>query len=462
MTLRLRLLLAMTALVVLITVGAVMVIQSQRSFLVAQVDDQLAAAMPIANRPVAGPPGGPLPAPPASPGTAGDADTPISRLFVGVVADGAVSPLLRGQLLDDAPAVPLDSDELDRLTAAPRTVDGVEDTTRFRIAGERVGNSNDYVVVALPLDEVDSAMTRLQLVVWVVTALAVALIAVTFWWVERLGLRPIRRLTETADAIAAGDRTQRAGDADPRTEAGKLAHAVNVMLDERDADEERRRRFVADASHELRTPLTSIRGYLDLYSDGRFTEAAQVDDMVRRMSRETSRMQDLAGDLLLLANLDEHRALRHDEVDLARLMDDVAHDARAVQPGREISVDVPGSPVVVTGDLFRLQQAVGALVDNALTHTTVDVHIRLVVRPVPNGVEMVVADNGPGLTQADAERVFDRFYRGDESRSRRAGGSGLGLAIAQSIVEAHGGTIELDTGPGRGCRFTIRLLDTGS
>ncbi len=279
---------------------------------------------------------------------------------------------------------------------------------------------------------------------------------------ERLGLRPIRRLTETADAIAAGDRTQRAGEADPRTEAGKLAHAVNVMLDERDADEERRRRFVADASHELRTPLTSIRGYLDLYSDGRFTEAAQVDDMVRRMSRETSRMQDLAGDLLLLANLDEHRALRHDEVDLARLMDDVAHDARAVQPGRDISVDVPGSPVVVTGDLFRLQQAVGALVDNALTHTTVDVHIRLVVRPVPNGVEMVVADNGPGLTQADAERVFDRFYRGDESRSRRAGGSGLGLAIAQSIVEAHGGTIELDTGPGRGCRFTIRLLDTGS
>ena len=305
-------------------------------------------------------------------------------------------------------------------------------------------------------------MTRLQLVVWVVTALAVALIAVTFWWVERLGLRPIRRLTETADAIAAGDRTQRAGEADPRTEAGKLAHAVNVMLDERDADEERRRRFVADASHELRTPLTSIRGYLDLYSDGRFTEAAQVDDMVRRMSRETSRMQDLADDLLLLANLDEHRALRHDEVDLARLMDDVAHDAHAVQPGRDISVDVPGSPIVVTGDLFRLQQAVGALVDNALTHTTVDVHIRLVVRPVPNGVEMVVADNGPGLTQADAERVFDRFYRGDESRSRRAGGSGLGLAIAQSIVEAHGGTIELDTGPGRGCRFTIRLLDTGS
>ncbi len=136
-----------------------MVIQSQRSFLVAQVDDQLAAAMPIANRPVAGRPGGPLPAPPASPGTAGDADTPISRLFVGMVADGAVSPLLRGQLLDDAPAVPLDSDELDRLTAAPRTVDGVDDTTRFRIAGERVANSNDYVVVALPLDEVDSAMT---------------------------------------------------------------------------------------------------------------------------------------------------------------------------------------------------------------------------------------------------------------------------------------------------------------
>ena len=457
MTLRLRLLLAMSALLLLVAIGGLVVIRSQESLLIDQVDEQLASAVPFTTRPIREPPTQPPPGAPADEAVGSQPDTPISRLFVGVVADGVLTQLLRGELLDDTPEVPLDPDELARLTNEPATVDGSDGTTRFRIVSESPGGSDEYVVVALPLDEVDSSISRLELTVGLTTALAAALIAVTFWWVERLGLRPIRQLTTTADAITAGDRDQRAPRVDSTTEAGRLARAVNIMLDERDANEDRRRRFVADASHELRTPLTSIRGYLDLYSDGRFATVDEVDDMVRRMTRESARMQDLVDDLLLLANLDEHRPLRHDSVDLVRLLDDAAADARAVQPDRPVTVELPEHPIVVTGDVFRLQQAIGVLLTNALTHTERDVAVRLTVNASATGAHLTVADDGPGLDRHDAERVFDRFYRSDPSRSRRSGSSGLGLAIAQSIVEAHDGSIAIETAPGRGCAFTITL-----
>jgi two-component system OmpR family sensor kinase len=207
----------------------------------------------------------------------------------------------------------------------------------------------------------------------------------------------------------------------------------------------------------LRTPLTSIQGYLELYDQGHFEHSAQLHDVMRRMTREATRMKDLVEDLLLLANLDQQRPLRHDTVDLNRLITDAAIDARAVQPKRSIFVDTPPAAVEITGDLFRLQQVISALVDNALTHTDPGAQIRLAVRTPSTGPEVVVADSGAGLDAGRAARAFDRFFRGDDSRSRRTGNSGLGLSIARSIIEAHHGTIDLDTAPGQGCTFTIRF-----
>jgi two-component system, OmpR family, sensor kinase len=180
--------------------------------------------------------------------------------------------------------------------------------------------------------------------------------------------------------------------------------------------------------------------------------------MVRRMSKESNRMNDLVEDLLLLANLDQHRPLRRERVDLGQLLTDAANDAAVLQPERPITLTIDASQSVETvGDTFRLQQVVGAVTANALAYTDRDTELRLAARSTPQGSEITIADNGPGIATHDAALVFNRFYRGDSSRTRRTGGSGLGLAIARSIVHAHHGTITLTTAPGQGCRFDITL-----
>ena len=270
-----------------------------------------------------------------------DQNAPVSSLYVARISDGELQVVLRGQLLDDEPAVPTDAEGLSEVAdGEPFTVEGVNGETRFRVAVRQLPGSGAVSVVALPLDEVDAAIARLRLALVLSTAAIAAVLAVALWWVERLGLRPVARVTAAADAIAHGDREHRVVDANPRTEAGRLANAFNVMLDERDASEGRLRQFVADASHELRTPLTSIRGYLDLYRQGGFREPSQLDDMIRRMRQESGRMNDLVEDLLLLTQLDQHRPLRSEDVDVGRLVRDAAVDAQVIQPDRPVVVSV--------------------------------------------------------------------------------------------------------------------------
>ena len=279
------------------------------------------------------------------------------------------------------------------------------------------------------------------------------------WWMNPADLRPISRMTETADAITGGDRTRRAEVSTDSTEVAKLATALNVMLDERDSDEERIRAFVSDASHELRTPLTSISGYLDLYAEGGFRLPGQFDDAVRRMRLEASRMNLLVNDLLLLSKLDEQRPLTTETVDVTLLLGDIAASALARQPARTIEVTSPHDvAVTIEADRLRLHQAITVLVDNALEHTPGDAAIEMSVARVGEIVEIQVVDNGPGLSAHDAERVFDRFYRGDASCARSpSGGSGLGLSIARSIIEAHDGTLDVSTRLGEGTTFRAGL-----
>jgi two-component system OmpR family sensor kinase len=218
------------------------------------------------------------------------------------------------------------------------------------------------------------------------------------------------------------------------------------------------RRFVADASHELRTPLTSIRGFAELYRQGAVQSPEDVARILRRVEDEAARMGLLVDDLLLLARLDQQRPLEQRPVDLLALATDAVQDARAVDPGRPVAVQVVGSPPgPVTGDEARLRQVVGNLVTNALNHTPPGTPVLVSVGGEPGWAVLAVTDRGPGLAPEDADRVFERFYRADASRTRAAGGTGLGLSIVAALVAAHGGRVDVESAPGRGATFRVRL-----
>jgi two-component system OmpR family sensor kinase len=262
-------------------------------------------------------------------------------------------------------------------------------------------------------------------------------------------------MTKTADAITAGQLDQRIDPPTPGTEAAHLARALNSMLDQRQRTEEQLRQFVGDASHELRTPLTSIRGYAELYQRGGLPTPEGVEDAMRRIRYESIRMEHLVDELLLLAQLDQARPLAAEPVDVGQLVRDAASDASAASPDRTITVNTT-APLVIVGDEHKLRQVLAALVTNSLRHTTSEVSLRGIAG---SGGQVVIEvdDNGPGMAPDVASRAFERFYRGDPSRQRGSGGTGLGLAIVDSIVRAHGGTIELQTDPKTGTRVRVVL-----
>jgi two-component system OmpR family sensor kinase len=270
-------------------------------------------------------------------------------------------------------------------------------------------------------------------------------------------------MAATADAIAAGDLSRRVSPADDHTEVGRLGVALNTMLNriesafaERQQTEDRLRRFVADASHELRTPLTSIRGYAELFRRG---AATRPDDLAKAMSRieeEAARMGVLVEELLLLARLDQGRPLERQPVDLSTMAAEAVADARVVEPDRPIELDVDG-PVTVIGDGPRLKQVFDNLLTNIRTHTPAGTPATVRVSGNGDTATLVVEDQGPGMTEDEAARAFERFYRVDPSRARRSGGVGLGLSIVSAIVAAHDGTVNLDSTPGQGATFTISL-----
>jgi two-component system, OmpR family, sensor kinase len=478
--LRTRVAVGLAAVVLTFVVTGVVVAGNQRAYLTDQVDQQLRGAMPFAMRLLDDRPNIPVPTDagagsgtgPAAGGRPPDGAGALSEMYVGrLTVDGALSLMVPGQLVTGSPDVTVTTAEaatsVPGQPSDPFTADGVDTDHRFRVvviarALDSAGEVTAWEVIALPLTRADDAYGRL-LVAFGLGAIAVVLMAALIgWWVLRLGVKPIIDMTEAADAITAGDTHRRVPIYPPHTEAGTLSAALNSMLDQHDADERRLRQFVADASHELRTPLTSIRGYAELYDRGGLREPAMLDDAMRRVSGEAERMGSLVDDLLLLSSFDRDRdgAVSRGDVDVAAILDDAAADARAVQPGRTVTVQC--EPLVVSADDTRLHQVIAALVHNALVHTPPDAALELLGTSTVDAdghrhVELAVVDHGPGLDAQTAERVFERFFRGDASRSRHTGGSGLGLSIAESIVHAHGGTITLRTAPGDGCRFVVSL-----
>jgi two-component system, OmpR family, sensor kinase len=221
--------------------------------------------------------------------------------------------------------------------------------------------------------------------------------------------------------------------------------------------EDRMRRFVADASHELRTPLTSVRGLAEYgLQQG---ETAGITELLRLMTliqRESGRMGRLVDDLLLLARFDADLPLQRRPVDLASIAAEAVAQARLVNPGRRITLDAP-EPVVACADGERIRQVIDNLIGNAIQHTPPRSPVLVNVCHDCGTAQITVTDRGPGMTAEQADHVFERFYRADEARSRVSGGTGLGLAIAASLTAAHGGAITVDTSPGEGASFRVRL-----
>jgi two-component system OmpR family sensor kinase len=383
-------------------------------------------------------------------------------------ATGGVSPI------PENPLPPADGvDDLSRLA---KDLDGKTDDYRTvfihghggfraRACTIEVGNQEVILVSAAPLGDLDSTVRWLLIVSASAFGAALIVLVVAGRLVLRRGLRPLSDMASTAHDITSHDLTDssalpvRANGRGGGPEVEELRTSFNVMLDHideslaaRTAAEQRLRRFIADASHELRTPLTSIRGYADLFRYAAANEPAEREAHLAKIREETERMSVLVDDLLLLARLDSETPLRLEEIDLVDVASAAAQAFVAAYPDYPLDFEAP-SRVTVHGDPMRLRQVLDNLLTNIARHTPPGTSVQL---EVTSSAVMIVSDTGPGIPPQHQARIFDRFYRIDDSRSRHIGGTGLGLSIVHSIVTAHGGTVNLSSQPGR-TTFIISL-----
>ncbi|HVX21508.1 MAG TPA: HAMP domain-containing sensor histidine kinase [Acidimicrobiales bacterium] len=325
------------------------------------------------------------------------------------------------------------------------------------------------LILGMPLADTASTLDQLVVIEVVVTGAALAAAVLLGLWLVRVGLRPLADVEDTAERIAGGELDQRVPGENDRTEVGRLALTVNVMLTrieeafaQRDAteaelrlSEERLRQFVADASHELRTPLAAVSAYAELFERGARERPDDLDRVMTGIRGESARMSRLVEDLLLLARLDEGRPLERQPVDVAAVATDAVQTAATVGPGWPVTLDV--GPMHVLGDQAALRQVLDNLLANVRAHTPEGTVTTVrVTRRGPDAV-VEVADRGPGMTEDQAAHAFERFYRADPSRSRAHGGAGLGLSIVAAIVAAHGGRVTAAARPGGGTTMTVVL-----
>ncbi|MDR2377847.1 MAG: HAMP domain-containing histidine kinase, partial [Bifidobacteriaceae bacterium] len=378
--------------------------------------------------------------------------------WVGVGHDPAQLPTVDALTLDQARD----------LGGRPFTVAATEGGGQWRClaALARGPTTSRSLVLALPLDAVNDTTREVALlVVWLILAVAVVATAIGYAMVRR-SLRPLREVEQAAAQIAAGDLATRMPPAAPGTEVGHLTDSLNAMLTQIEAafaaqaaSESRMRTFVSDASHELRTPLAAIRGYAELYRMGGLDQPEALTGAMRRIEDEAARMGAMVGDLSTLARLTEDRSLQLAPVDLLALAADAAADGKALDPTREVVLITPPEPIgQVMGDESALRRVLTNLVANAVRHTPTGSPIELALARSPVGDAVAeVRDHGPGIPPDKRERVFDRFFRLDGSRSRNLGGSGLGLAIVAALIHAHGGAVEVAETPGGGATFRVHL-----
>ncbi|MFD5145909.1 sensor histidine kinase [Streptomyces sp. NPDC058401] len=445
-----------------------------RSYLVDKVDEQLRVSVEMASRPGAGKfprdtnlgvvmgPGSPL----GAVGARFDAEgKPVESVrsqrsaAVGGSGTGAHPPLT--------------PDQASVLAGAAHKAAGGRPGVRSDpvelqlpgLGGYRVLTSPDgRIVLGFPLTEVDSTVHTLIAVEVFVTLAGLIAASLAGQVLVGVALRPLRRVAATATRVS--ELTLHSGEpalhervpdaeADPRTEVGQVGAALNRMLGHvssaltaRQQSETRVRQFVADASHELRTPLASIRGYAELTRRGREEPGPDTRHALGRIESEATRMTGLVEDLLLLARLDAGRPLSTCDTDLAPLVVDAVSDARAAGHEHHWRLELPEDPAPVHADPARIQQVLVNLLANARTHTPPGTTVTAHVSRETSAVRLRIEDDGPGIPPELLPHVFERFARGDASRSRSAGSTGLGLAIVAAVVAAHGGEVTVHSAPG--------------
>ncbi|MEV7522825.1 HAMP domain-containing sensor histidine kinase [Streptomyces sp. NPDC091371] len=447
-----------------------------RSYLVGKVDQQLRISVDMATRP------GPANAIRDGRSVVSGPGTPLGAVGFRVDSDGKVFDADRSVRRED-PQLEYHQHLTEAQIAAlrkavPTAGQGRAEPVDLSLPGlgaYRVLAAPDgSAVLGFPLAEVDSTVRTLIGVEVCVTLAGLIAASLAGQVLVGVALRPLRRVAATATRVSelplhSGEPAlhERVPDADPRTEVGQVGAALNRMLGHvssaltaRQQSEMRVRQFVADASHELRTPLASIRGYAELTRRGREEPGPDTRHALGRIESEATRMTGLVEDLLLLARLDAGRPLDAGDTatDLAPLVVDAVSDARAAGPEHHWRLSLPEEPAPVRGDPARIQQVLVNLLANARTHTppgtTVTAHVSRETSQA--AVRLRIEDDGPGIPPALLPHVFERFARGDASRSRVAGSTGLGLAIVQAVVSAHGGRVDVRSEPGRTC-FEVLL-----
>jgi signal transduction histidine kinase len=337
-----------------------------------------------------------------------------------------------------------------------------KDGPLFRVRASELQNGA-ILIVADPISNISNTLGQLLLLEVFVTAGALVGAVILGLWLVRIGLRPLRDVVRTAEVIAEGDLMHRVPNANMRTEVGHVATALNVMLERiqesfRDlqASEDRLRRFVSDASHELRTPISAVSAYAQLFQQGARERAEDLPRVMDGIERETRRMTRLVEDLLLLTRFDEDQTLDRQPVELVGLVVEAVETARTVGPGWPIDFRAD-EPIEVMGDWGALRQVIDNLLANVRAHTPIGTMSTVQVGRIGDEAFVEVKDDGPGISDEQAELVFERFFRSDPSRSRETGGAGLGLAIVATIVRAHGGRVVAERGVSGGAVFRVLL-----
>jgi two-component system OmpR family sensor kinase len=480
MSLRIRLLLAVGAVALIALLAAdVATYSALRSFLFTQIDQSLVVHQPPANADGAGGTPGTFPLNPSGTSHEFSPRSPILggfrevRTSSGVVIKSSIT-YAQENGRSYSPRLP---NQITGFTVQPDGIRAVYFTTQavqsggpsFRVRASQLSDGN-VIIVAAPLDATNNTLNRLLVIELIVTGAALLAAVLLGWWLVRVGLRPLEEVERTAESIAEGELDNRVPGENTKTEVGRMARTINIMLTriqrafaERDATEAelrtsegRLRQFVADASHELRTPVSAVSAYAEMYQLGMARSGPELDRAMSGISLESARMGHLVEDLLTLARLDEGLPLEQKPVELVKLSADAVHTAAAVGPDWPVRLEA-ARPLEVRGDPLRLRQVLDNLLSNVRAHTPIGTTTVVRVSQTEDEAIVEVTDSGPGLDDEQRSRVFERFYRADPSRSRLRGGAGLGLSIVNAIVTAHGGTVRAASLPGQGASFSVHL-----
>lgn len=410
------------------------------------------------------------------PGNGGRAFSPqaAGTLYVTVSANTTTTQTIGGILGADGSFQAIDPATLVQLASLDtgNTPDSVEVSGKtYHVLVTRV-SATETRIVGLPTDEINNTLESLVSTFGLLTLIGIGIAIIAGTGLVRHQLRPLHEVAEAAREVTTQDLSSGATTiatrvpadlADTTNEVGQVGAALNTLLDHvdmalnaRHRSEQQVRQFVADASHELRTPLSTIHGYAEL-SRRTPDDPAVLSTALNKVETEAGRMSALVEDLLLLARLDAGRPLVRDEVDLTRLLLEAVADARVLAPDHHWHLELPDEPITVTGDADRLHQVVTNLLNNARNHTPAGTTVTVAATSTEGaGVRIDVHDDGPGLPPEIAEHAFERFTRGDSSRTRDSGGAGLGLSLVSAITLAHGGSASVASQPGN-TTFTVAL-----